>query len=72
MSDSLAKELGLLYASIGKTADYDLRKTPPTVHQSDRGVLIHQDFRGGRSDEEIENDLQLVIHNDIGPVAPYW
>src|SRR3954466_2240912 len=70
MDELLAKELELLFAALGKTAEFNLHKTPPQVYKSNKGVLLHQDFRGGRSDADIENDIQLVIHN-IGSLFDY-
>ena len=63
MNESLGKEIELLYASVGKTAEFDLHKTPPQIYKSDKAALMLQDFRGGRTDADIENDLQLVTHN---------
>jgi hypothetical protein len=63
MDDSLATELRLLYTAIAKTAEFDLSKSPPTYFRSDKAHGVFQDFRGGRSDEDLQNDIQLVIHN---------
>jgi hypothetical protein len=63
MDDPLITELRLLYNAIGKTAEYDLSKAPSQVYRSAKGVLVYQDFRGGHSDDDLQNDIELVIHS---------
>jgi hypothetical protein len=60
---ALNKQIELLYDSIGRTVETDITKIAPAVHASPRGVAIMQDFRGGRTDAQLENDIQLIIHN---------
>src|SRR5690242_16385433 len=59
----LNRQIELLYDSIGRTVETNISKIPPKRHASHKGVAIMQDFRGARTDAQIENDIQLMIHN---------
>lgn len=63
MDESLAKELRLLYRSIGRATVADLTKVPITQYRSNRGYGMFQDFSGGRSPEDLEIDIHSVIHS---------
>jgi hypothetical protein len=57
------RRLGRLYAALGETIESDLTKFPATVIKTPTSCAIYQDFRGGRTDEQIENLLQSLIAN---------
>src|SRR5690349_17537666 len=61
MSDDLEPRLRRLYAAIGETQEADLAKFPAQVHTNDKGVLIHQEFSDGQTDEQLTNALQSLI-----------
>ena len=61
MNDDLETRLRRLYAAIGETQEADVAKFPATVIAGDKGVLIYQDFSGGRTDEQLTNSLQSLI-----------
>jgi hypothetical protein len=63
MDEALNTQLELLYDSIGRTVETNIAKVPAKVFASRRFHAVEQDFRGGRSDRQLENDIQLLIHN---------
>ena len=61
--DDLLQRLSLIYTAIDLVFEADLTKFPPTVIEDEDRVVMRQDFRGGRSDAEIENLARSVIAN---------
>jgi hypothetical protein len=61
MNDDLETRLRRIYAAIGETQEPDVSKFPATVIASEKGVLVHQDFSGGRTEEQLTNLIQSLI-----------
>lgn len=61
MNDDLDSRLRRLYAAIGDTQEADLDKFPAKVIADDKGILVHQEFSGGKTDEQLTNALQSLI-----------
>ncbi len=61
--DYMEKELDLLYAAVRATMERSIHTVPPKIYRSEKGFLMHQDFRGDRSDADLENEIHLLIHN---------
>jgi hypothetical protein len=61
MNDDLDYRLRRLYAAIGETQERDLAKISATVISNEKGILIHQDFSGGKTDEQLMNAIQSLI-----------
>jgi hypothetical protein len=63
MNTELLERIQRIHAAVGSTAERDFSKFPARVYQSQRGRLVMQDFSGGRSEAELTNVLQSLIHN---------
>lgn len=61
--DELLNRLGRIYAAIDSVYEDDLTKFPPLVLEDEDRVVMHQDFKGGLSDADIENLAQSLIAN---------
>src|SRR5260370_40341387 len=61
MNDDLEARLRRIYAAIGETQEPDVSKFPATVIANEKGILIHQDFSGGRTEEQLANAIQSLI-----------
>jgi hypothetical protein len=57
------KRLRLLYAAVGQTIDTNLSNYPAQVARTPNSVMVYQDFRRGRSDEELELVVRTLIDN---------
>jgi len=53
--------IGCMYRSLNKTAPQPIDRFRARVRRSNLGVAIHQDFRGGMSDDDIRQHLDDVI-----------
>jgi hypothetical protein len=62
MSD-IDKRLRLLYAAVGQTTDTNLANYPATLATTPHSRFVYQNFRGGRSDDELELALRTLIEN---------
>src|SRR6516225_3884765 len=61
MNDDLDARIRRLYAAVGETEEADLTKFPATVISNDKGIFFHQDFSGGKTEEQLANYLHSLI-----------
>ena len=63
MDQEVFARLQRIYAVIGATIEKDLSQFRPTARHEGKGVVVHFDFRGTLSDEQISNIAHIAIHN---------
>lgn len=63
MDDAILQRINRIYAGIGAIEEDDPNKLRATVIQTEKFMIMEQDFRGGLSDDELLNQAYTVIHN---------
>ncbi|MDA0733248.1 MAG: hypothetical protein O2909_04655 [Chloroflexi bacterium] len=63
MDTDLTQKIRRMYAAIGAAEEVDLTKLKGTVIENKNVTGVFQDFRGGRSNEQLENDVFTLINN---------
>lgn len=63
MADEIQDRIHRLYAAIGAIEESNPEKLRAVIHQSEKGFLVYQDFRGGRTDAELMNQAVMLIYN---------
>lgn len=61
MNDEIWKRISRLYAALDATIETDMDQLPAEVICTETVRGFHQDFSGGKSQEELENALQNLI-----------
>src|SRR5438552_493937 len=63
MNEDIAERVRRVYAAIGAIEERDPTKLKATVIQNEKITAVHQDFRGGQSDDQLVNFAHMLIHN---------
>ena len=63
MQDDIVIRVRRLCAAVDSTVERDMSKLPAKVISTEKGWGVFQDFSGGRSSEELENDFFGIINN---------
>jgi hypothetical protein len=63
IEDDLISRVQCLYTAIGAIEETDISKFMPTVTFDGKRVCFYQDWRGGRSDAELDNAIHILIYN---------
>ena len=75
MDEELINRIGRIYAAINATEEADLTKLKaPIAKTTEKYMVLYQDFRGGRTNEELSNFACSVIHNiaNLGDHLKKW
>jgi len=72
--DLLRNKIRRIYAALDACEERDMSKLPARVIESPGRITLKQDFSGGASPEELENDAHTLIHNiaNIEDVLLMW
>lgn len=63
VDDDLNSRVQCLYTAIEATQETDISKFVPTVTSDGKHVCFYHDWRGGRSDPELDNTIHILIYN---------
>ena len=62
-SDELTLRIQRIYEAVDAVVETDISKLKPKIIKDGKRVTIYQNFSGGRSNAEIENNANILIHN---------
>ena len=62
-SDELTLRIKRIYEAVSAIVEADMSKLKPKVTRDGERIAIYQNFSGGRSNTEIENNAHILIHN---------
>ncbi len=57
----LTNRLKRIYAALGDVTNLDIDMAPPTAWADERSFGIFQDFSGGKSQDQFDNEVTLVL-----------
>jgi hypothetical protein len=63
MDEDLQRRIRRIYSAIQATEDNDISHYPPVLTMTEKMMIIHQDWRGDMTHEELENDAHTAVHN---------
>lgn len=63
IDDDLISRVHCLYTAIKATEETDISKFMPIVTSDSKRVCFYHDWRGGRSDAELDNAIHILIYN---------
>ena len=63
IDDDLSSRVHCLYAAIEATENTDISKCMPIVTSDGKRVCSYYDWRSGRSDEELDNAIRILIYD---------
>ena len=63
MAQEIGARIRRLYAALGELKELDLSVFEPQVQDDGQNLVLRQDFRGGLTQEQIENFAHSAIHN---------
>jgi len=63
IDDDLNSRIRCLHTAIGATEETDISKFMPMVTSDGKRVCSYYDWRDGRSDEELDNAIHILIYN---------
>jgi len=63
LSDELILRIQRIYEAINAVVETDMSKLKPKIIKDDKRIGFYQDFTGGRSGAEIENNAHILIYN---------
>jgi hypothetical protein len=63
MTRDVHERIHRIYAAVGAIEESNPDELRADVYQSERGVFVHHDFRGGQSDAELLNQASILIYN---------
>ena len=62
-SDELTLRIQRIYEAIDAVVETDMSKLKPKIIKDGKRIGVYQDFTGGRSDAEVENNAHILIYN---------
>jgi hypothetical protein len=63
MSGTIQERISRLYAAMGAIEESRPTNVRARVYRSEKGVIVVQDFRGGKSDAQLMNDATMLIYS---------